>query len=264
MSGGIISGYDNFTNGIWDYTVRNVSLDAIATNSYLNSGNVTGLYQYALSGSDTITGSGLADGLCGWGGNDVLSGGAGNDTIDGGAGIDISTYTGNRANFTITSSGTGFIVTDTTGTNGTDTLTNVERLVFADTQVALDIEGAAGQAYRLYQAAFNRTPDIGGLTYWTNVMDNGTTLVQVASGFTGSAEFQGMYGVNPTNDTFVTALYSNVLHRTPDSGGNAYWMNQLNSGVETKEQVLVGFSESAENHINLIGVIQNGIALNFV
>jgi len=45
---------------------------------------------------------------------------------------------------------------------------------------------------------------------------------------------------------------------------HAYWMNQLNSGVETKEQVLVGFSESAENHINLIGVIQNGIALNFV
>jgi hypothetical protein len=34
--------------------------------------------------------------------------------------------------------------------------------------VALDVDGAAGQAYRLYQAAFDRAPDKNGLGYWIN------------------------------------------------------------------------------------------------
>ncbi|MBE2262344.1 MAG: DUF4214 domain-containing protein, partial [Burkholderiaceae bacterium] len=35
---------------------------------------------------------------------------------------------------------------------------------------------------------------------------------------------------------------------------------QLASGAQTREQVLTGFSESAENQLALIGVIQNGMA----
>jgi hypothetical protein len=42
--------------------------------------------------------------------------------------------------------------------------------------------------------------------------------------------------------------------------GDDYWTNQLDSGV-TREQALIGFSESAENQASLIGVIQNGIEL---
>lgn len=206
----------------------------------------------------------LASTITGGVGNDIFAGSVGNNIFDGSTGLDTLIYSGSRNGFSIALSGANHIVTDNVGTNGTDMLVNIERLVFTDTRVALDIEGAAGQGYRLYQAAFNRAPDLGGLTYWVNVMDNGATLVQVASGFTGSAEFQGMYGTNPANAAFVTALYTNVLHRTPDSGGYAYWMNQLGSGAETKEQVLIGFSESVENHVNLVGVIQNGITLGLV
>ena len=32
--------------------------------------------------------------------------------------------------------------------------------------LALDINGTAGQVYRLYQAAFDRKPDLVGLGYW--------------------------------------------------------------------------------------------------
>lgn len=228
-------------------------------------------YYYGAVGNDVFDGGAGNDDLYGGEGNDPLSGGdgddhlqsgAGNDIVDAGSGLDTSTFTGNRANYTITKTTAGYIVKDHVGTDGTDILTNVERLNFADTKIALDFEGSAGQCYRLYQAALSRAPDVGGLTWWVSDMDSGKTLVQIASGFTSSAEFKGLYGENPTNSAFVDALYANVLHRAPDEGGRAYWQSQLDTGLETKEQVLVGFSESAENHINVIGVIQNGMAMN--
>jgi hypothetical protein len=134
-------------------------------------------------------------------------------------------------------------------------------LVFSDATVALDINGTAGQAYRIYQAAFNRTPDNGGLKYWIGIMDSGVPLTSVSGGFIASAEFQKLYGTNPSNELFVTKLYDNVLHRTPDAGGYKYWVDLLNTGGIDKVSTLVNFSESNENQAGVIGVIQNGIDL---
>ena len=89
-------------------------------------------------------------------------------------------------------------------------------------------------------------------------MDNGMTLKQVATGFIGSAEFQSLYGARPTDMQYVNLLYNNVLNRSADKGGYDYWVGQMNGGM-TREQVLIGFSESGENQASLIGVIQDGI-----
>lgn len=102
------------------------------------------------------------------------------------------------------------------------------------------------KAYRLYRAALNRLPDQEGVDFWTAQLDAGTSLVTVASCFILSTEFRAMYGENPTDDTFVTLLYRNVLHREPDAGGWAYWLNAMTNGL-TQAQVLVEFSESPEN-----------------
>ena len=211
--------------------------------------------------AETLAGTRYDDKLFGLGGNDTLQGLAGNDTLDGGDGIDSATYSASRANYTIAKSASSFNVTDKTGATGVDTAVNIERLVFSDATVALDINGVAGQAYRIYQAAFNRTPDNGGLKYWIGLMDSGVPLTTVSSGFIGSAEFQNLYGANPSNELFVTKLYDNVLHRTPDTGGYNYWVGLLNSGGIDKVSTLVNFSESSENQAGVIGVIQNGIDL---
>jgi hypothetical protein len=145
------------------------------------------------------------------------------------------------------------------GSDGTDTLTNVERLQFSDGGLAFDTGGNAGQVYRLYQAAFDRTPDTAGLSGWMRGMDNGLTLQNVATGFIGSTEFQGLYGANPTDEAFVNLLYQNVLNREPDAGGEAYWLDTLDHGT-SREMALIGFSESPENQAAVIGVIQDGIA----
>jgi hypothetical protein len=88
-------------------------------------------------------------------------------------------YTSDSAAVVISKSGGRTLVTNT-ATGEVDTLINVERLKFADTAIALDTSGVGGQAYRVYKAAFNRTPDLGGLGYWIGGMDSGASLKSVA------------------------------------------------------------------------------------
>ena len=137
----------------------------------------------------------------------------------------------------------------------------ISRVIIDGKTIALDIDGIAGQAYRIYKAAFNRTPDNGGLKYWIQQMDGGKKLSEVASGFIASNEFKSLYGANPTSDQFVAKLYNNVLGRAPDAGGFNYWVGLLNNKQIDMTSTLVNFSESTENQAGVIGVIQNGIEL---
>ena len=220
-------------------------------------------YETLLSGNDTVVLKGLGSlPAKGGAGNDVFTNGPGSTAIDGGLGLDTFVESGNRSNYTITrvinSGVTSFVVTDKTGAGGTDTLTSVERIKFADSTVAIDIDGTGGQIYRLYQAAFNRTPDSGGLGYQMSAIDNsGLTLTQVAQNFIASPEFSRTYG-NLSNTNFVIQLYANVLHRAPDAGGLKFHVDLLDSNAISRATDLVGFSESPENQAALIGVIGNG------
>ncbi len=106
-------------------------------------------------------------------------------------------------------------------------------------------DGADGKAFRLYMAALDRTPDSAGLANWINTIQSGTSLEDVAHGFMTSAEFQQKYGALSNGD-FVNQMYQNVLHRGADATGFENWTHALEAG-QTRESVLVGFSESVEN-----------------
>ena len=111
-------------------------------------------YQDTLHGIDNIIGSRFNDTIAGddnWNnelrggdGNDILKGfgkddtlvgGQGNDTLDGGDGLDIVIYDGKASDYDITSNNiTNWTVKDTNlsdGDEGTDTITNIEQIVFA-------------------------------------------------------------------------------------------------------------------------------------
>jgi V8-like Glu-specific endopeptidase len=169
-----------------------------------------------------------------------------------------SVFSGPLSRYSLSRTSTTLFVTDTGGADGTRTFTNIVRLRFTDRVIAFDLDGNAGKVYRLYQAAFNRTPDSGGLGFWINAMDNGTSLRTVASNFMSSAEFAALYGSNPSNQTFVTNLYFNVLHRQPDQGGFDFWVNALNSGT-AREDVLISFSEGFENRAGVLPAMAEGI-----
>ncbi len=208
------------------------------------------------AGNDLITGNNL---------NNVITGGAGNDTIDGVSGLDVCTYSGVASAYSIASGASlTWTVRDTVSNrDGTDTLTHINRLQFTNTNVALDIGSTetAGSVYMLYQASFNRTPDAVGLGYWINAVDKGANIITtVAASFVASPEFVGKYGSNPSNASYVDNLYQNVLHRAGDSGGVAYWNQQLNNGAATKAFVLEQFATLAEGAALVAPTIAHGIA----
>ena len=102
-----------------------------------------------------------------------------------------------------------------------------------------------GQIYRLYRATLGREPDSGGFLNWMNALDTGAqSLKTVVAGFVGSTEFQSTYGAL-NNTQFVSLMYTNVLGRAPDAGGQSNWVNALNNGM-SRADVVVGFSDSAE------------------
>jgi len=212
-------------------------------------------------GDDAVT-------LAGGGGLLHVEAGAGRDTItvladnhriDGGAGFDTVVYQEARSAVTITRTAFGI---DVGRAGGIDQVSNVERLHFGREGVAFDVDGAAGKAYRVYQAAFDRAPDKGGLGFWMSRLESNVSLEAVAAGFIASKEFADLYGANPANDVFVTRLYANVLHRPYEQAGFDFWMKMLNQGV-AREAVLASFSESMENQLQVIGAIQNGMEFSF-
>jgi Ca2+-binding RTX toxin-like protein len=275
--GGVVTSTNYYEFGKKIYDITGGPYNAVTVANYVNDNNINALFNLIFSGADTFSGSAQNDVINGWGGddviygyggndtlkggagNDVLIGGAGNDILDGGSGTDTAVYLGNKSSYVVTKVATGYTVSGSS--DGSDALTNVERLQFYDKMIALDTAGNAGQAYRLYQAAFARTPDNDGLKYWISKVDAGVDLKTIAAAFQDSAEFKGKYGANPTSDQLITAMYANVLKRAPDQAGNDYWKAQLSTGAVTKDSLLVNFSESNENQVNVIGVIQNGIEL---
>ena len=142
----------------------------------------------------------------------------------------------------------------------TDEITGYVYLTFADKELFLidDIKGTfdqvtglntnSGEMFRLYNAAFARFPDADGLKYWIDQFSSGrNTRRVVAQSFLGSAEFIEKYGSNVSDETYVNNLYKNVLGRDADTKGLNYWVGNLSSGIETRYEALLGFSESPEN-----------------
>lgn len=193
-------------------------------------------------------------------GNDTFAMAPGSAAIQGGAGLDTAVYSGVSDNFVLERGVYGFTVRDSSG--AVDNLINVERIKFDDTMVALDINGPAGQIYRLYQAAFDRMPEGGGFAHWIKVSDMGYSLMQIAEFFAQNDEYEVLYD-NTSNEQFVTKLYEHVLDRAPEGGGYEFWVGNLNSGATNRDEVLTMFSESPENQAQVIGSIVNGFEYPF-
>lgn len=211
---------------------------------------------------DRLDGGNGNDILNGGSGHDFLTGGAGSNRLSGGAGVDTAIYAGVRGDYILASSnGMPAGIRSFAGT--TDQLAGIERLSFADGALAYDVDGNAGRAYRLYQAALNRQPDVDGLGWWIHVADGGTDWETLALGFTHSDEWARLYGTNASDEEFLANLYRNALHREYDQEGFDFWLHALDVGV-SREHLLVQFAESPENQAAVIGSMQGGIAYTLV
>ena len=217
--------------------------------------------------AESLPGSAGSDTINGLGGSDTITGAGGNDSIDGGTGSDTAMFTGDRSQYQLSRSGGTIQVPDTVGgRDGTDTLTNVETLRFADRTVDLTmgsrVQGLPAASLKtleeLYVGFFNRVPEASGLGYWIDLVKGGLPLTSVADQFYAAGVQFGLYPASMTNAQFIQEIYKNVLFRPPGSATApnadeiAYWNNRLVKGLDTKGtmvlQMLHDVHAGFENH----------------
>ena len=195
----------------------------------------------------TITGSS---------GNDEIHLGRGNDTFDGGAGINTAVFATSSTNVNIAPSGNGLIVHDASGATGTDTLTNVQRLHFSDTNIAMDIDGHAGITAKILGAVFGAA-SVSNAAYagiGLNYLDGGMSyesLMQLALNAAGAT----------THKAEVDLLWSNLFGSAPTAAQAAPYIDMLDSGTTTPGAlgVLAANTGTNTSNINLTGLQQTGI-----
>ncbi len=101
----------------------------------------------------------------------------------------------------------------------------------AATAVVTGDAGRRAAAADLFAAAFGRTIDPSGSTYWSTKLIT-LSRPEVLARLTGSSEFYRRAG--GTIPTFVDAVYQSVLGRGPDPSGRAYWIRKLQGGASVQ------------------------------
>ncbi|HYH36756.1 MAG TPA: M10 family metallopeptidase C-terminal domain-containing protein [Azospirillum sp.] len=129
------------------------------------------------SGSDILIGNGANNLLIGGEGSDTLTGGAGDDTLQGGGGTDTAVYNGSRSSYTVTVTAGGATISG--GGEGTDTLTDVEYALFADTRISLIPPAVIARTGRVsigssigLASLITATDPAGGLVTQYELVDN--------------------------------------------------------------------------------------------
>ena len=256
---GTVQSVTMFQSGALAERISGLSLDASTIVSLGMTAQTQALQMLEFAGDDQVFVAAAKSNIKTYSGNDHITLTGGGNTLDGGTGVDTVNYTGKLGDYTVAAFGDTIVAT-TTGLKP-DALLGVERIKFSDALMAYDVNGDAGQAYRLYQAAFARTPDQAGVSFWIAAMDAGTSAKTVAQSFVSSGEFQAVYGANPSAAQIINGFYTNVLGRSADSTGLSYWSAKIQSGMSIAD-VLINFSESSENHLKVDPVILQGIALD--
>lgn len=145
--------------------------------------------------------------------------------------------------------------------------TELSRADFLDGSVVFDAASPGGRYVpdedasaiaRMYYTLLGRAPEFAGEKYWVGIMDTyGYGIQTLAPYFYNSAEFKARYGENTGDAEFVGLLYRNILGRSGEQEGLAFWQGQLASAVG-RDTVVVAISESIEHQAIRYEAIERG------
>jgi hypothetical protein len=91
---------------------------------------------------------------------------------------------------------------------------------------------------QLYVALFGRAPDSEGLGFWVGLRDAGQSLTQIANSMYATAPARAYFPLFLTNQEIIASFYVNVLGRTADAEGLAFWTAKLNAAGATPGSVI--------------------------
>ena len=187
--------------------------------------------------------------------NDTFKGQPGTDLIDGGLGTDTVVYSGPLKQYTVNKSGSRYIVSEPTGSDDTDYLTNIERLKFSDKSIALDLDGNAGTTAKILGAVFGKDA-VNNKNYvgiGLNFLDTGWSYDNLAGLALEAAGAK-------TNDQIVSLLWTNVIGTKPTAADKQPFIALLENGMTAGALAhLAADSSFNTTNINLVGLAQTGI-----
>jgi hypothetical protein len=132
--------------------------------------------------------------------------------------------------------------------------------LYSDTSTRAEIYAVVD----FYRGILNRLPDDGGYIYWLNRFRAAqcigsaavTTEVETVSSLFFSSPEYAARGRN--NSQFVQDLYYTFLRRYASVSEVSYWVNELNSGARTREELRQYFIQSPEFQGRVAAMINQG------
>jgi hypothetical protein len=229
-----------------------------STGTTNNSGTL--IVNAAPSTTSTIMGSRGSDDINGGTGAVTVQESAGDDVINGGTGGTNTVVYNNVTSNALIVGSTGTTATvQKASIGGTDTLNHVQRVHFADTNVALDVDGNAGLTAKILGAVFGQgsLSNAGYVGIGLSYLDSSTSttkyadLMQLALNAAGAT----------TSTAEVNLLYTNLLHAAPTAAQAAPYIAMLDSGATTAAALGTMAADSGVNvsNINLVGLQHTGI-----
>lgn len=192
--------------------------------------------------------------------NDTIKGQPGTDFFDGGLGLDTVVYSGPMERYTINKSGNRYVVSEPTGSDDTDYLTNIERLQFSNGKVALDLTGNAGEAARLIGAllgpSYVKDKALAGVVI--GLLDQNYSAQTIASLGLGTSTYLGLAG-SGSNEDFVKHVFKNVTGRAPVEAELQTYVDMLRAGTsQAALAVMAADTEFTAAQIGLTGLMLHG------
>jgi len=211
---------------------------------------------------ENLKGSAFADVLTGNHLDNVIEGLAGSDTIDGMEGIDTAVFTGQKSEYTW-----AMFVADPHPESGLepwygwsvgeDSLRNIERLRFEDMNVALDLDGHAGEAVKTLGAFLGTdgvTPENIGLVL--NLLDSGLTYDGLLAEATAV-----VFGADPDGATLVRHFYTKLTGENAPVEIVSLYGKLIDDGELSKVELakLVADNEMNLTNIDFVGLNFTGV-----
>jgi hypothetical protein len=236
--------------------------------SAITSGN--DVFELANVRNLVVSGAG-DDYVVGGADSDEINCGSGNDFFNGGLGLDTSIYFGSLDQYKIELKGNSFSVADQVIVrDGTDTLTNIERLQFSDKNIALDLAPtqSAGQTALLIGAvlpgklAFDASKQalLGSVV---GLFDQGFTLAQLSGAILRLPIWDVLTGkAAPTDADIAGYLVNNVYGGTQTAAITNAAITAMSAETPATQGsylATLATSTASQNHIDLVGIQSTGL-----
>ena len=169
-----------------------------------------------------------------------------------------------RDQFTVTKGTNGvFVFVPNNVDDSMITTKDVERVVFNDKALALDVNGPAGEIYALLAAGLGLsdvTSELIGIGL--ALQDAGKVDTEIAQILLNSSLYKAD-ALGTSNETFVKHVYKNITGQTISWADLTMYTGWLDSEAWTQAQLLEAASNLTSfrdvTHINLVGMVDTGI-----